>query len=126
LSFLFLIIMSGLLLLLLLLLLTIVVFLSDPFLNSFVPIQWNSAIHRLILHHITERRGRVVSTPASYSGGPGLKSRPGDRLSWQEAFRDFSQSLQANTEIMTQNYATTASFQILFSSSFTYHAFIRR
>jgi hypothetical protein len=30
---------------------------------------------------VTERRGRVVITPASYSGGPGFKSRPGDRLS---------------------------------------------
>jgi hypothetical protein len=29
----------------------------------------------------TERRGRVINTPASYSGGPGLKSRPGHRLS---------------------------------------------
>jgi hypothetical protein len=25
--------------------------------------------------------GRVVSIPTSYSGGPGFKSRPGDRLS---------------------------------------------
>jgi hypothetical protein len=30
----------------------------------------------------TERRGPVVSTPASYSWGHGFKSRPGDRLSW--------------------------------------------
>jgi hypothetical protein len=29
----------------------------------------------------TERRGQVVHTPASYSGGPGFKSGPGDRLS---------------------------------------------
>jgi hypothetical protein len=29
----------------------------------------------------TESRGRLFSTPASYSGGPGFKSRPGDRLS---------------------------------------------
>jgi hypothetical protein len=28
-----------------------------------------------------ERRGRVVNIPASYSGGPGLKSWPGDQLS---------------------------------------------
>jgi hypothetical protein len=26
-------------------------------------------------------RGRVVNTPTSYSGGPGFKSRPADRLS---------------------------------------------
>jgi hypothetical protein len=29
-----------------------------------------------------ERRGRVVFIPASYSGGPGFKFWPGDRLSW--------------------------------------------
>jgi hypothetical protein len=27
-----------------------------------------------------ERHGQVVSTPASYSGGPRYKSRPGDQL----------------------------------------------
>jgi hypothetical protein len=30
---------------------------------------------------LNERRDRVVSTPASYLGGPELKSRPRDRLS---------------------------------------------
>jgi hypothetical protein len=29
----------------------------------------------------TERRDRMVNTPASYLGGPGFKSRPVDRLS---------------------------------------------
>jgi hypothetical protein len=29
----------------------------------------------------TERRGRVFNIPASYSGGPEFKSRPGDHLS---------------------------------------------
>jgi len=29
----------------------------------------------------TERRNRLVSTPALYSGGPGFKYRPGDHLS---------------------------------------------
>jgi hypothetical protein len=33
------------------------------------------------MSYITERRGQVVSTPASYSGGPGFKFRLGDRLS---------------------------------------------
>jgi hypothetical protein len=47
----------------------------------------------------TERRGRVANTPASYPGGPGFKSRPGDRLSLLR-FRDFSQSLQANAGIV--------------------------
>jgi hypothetical protein len=31
---------------------------------------------------VTERRDRVVDTTASYSGGPGFKSRPWNRLSW--------------------------------------------
>jgi hypothetical protein len=31
---------------------------------------------------MTERRGRVVNTPSSYSRGPGFRYRPGDRLSW--------------------------------------------
>jgi hypothetical protein len=31
---------------------------------------------------MTEPRGRVVNTPASYSGGPGFKSPSRDRLSW--------------------------------------------
>jgi hypothetical protein len=30
----------------------------------------------------TERHGQVVNTPASYSGGSGFKSPPGDQLSW--------------------------------------------
>jgi hypothetical protein len=34
-----------------------------------------------VLLSCIERCGRVVSTPASYSGGPGFKSRPRDRLS---------------------------------------------
>jgi hypothetical protein len=33
-----------------------------------------------------ECRCRVVKTPASYSGGPGFKSRPGDRLFWLRLF----------------------------------------
>jgi hypothetical protein len=38
--------------------------------------------HYFLKFHGTEDRGRVVSTPASYSGGRGFKSRPRDRLSW--------------------------------------------
>jgi hypothetical protein len=34
----------------------------------------------------TERRGRIISTPAAYSGGPRFKSRPGNRLSWLRFF----------------------------------------
>jgi hypothetical protein len=35
----------------------------------------------IIKESVTERRDRVVNTPALYSGGHGFKSRPGDRLS---------------------------------------------
>jgi hypothetical protein len=35
---------------------------------------------------VTERRGRVVNTSASYSGGPGFKSRSRDRPSWLRYF----------------------------------------
>jgi hypothetical protein len=48
----------------------------------------------------TERHGRVVNAPASYSGGPGLKSRPEDRLSCLKIFRGFCQSLQINVGIV--------------------------
>jgi hypothetical protein len=37
---------------------------------------------RVINIPTTERRGRVGNTPASHSGGPGFKSRSGDRLFW--------------------------------------------
>jgi hypothetical protein len=33
-----------------------------------------------LITDLTERRDRVVNTPGSYSRGPGLKSRSGDRL----------------------------------------------
>jgi hypothetical protein len=35
---------------------------------------------------LTERGGRMVNTPASYSRGLGFKSRPEDRLSWLRVF----------------------------------------
>jgi hypothetical protein len=35
----------------------------------------------VILYQPTERRGPVVNTHSSYSGSPGFKSLPGDRLS---------------------------------------------
>jgi hypothetical protein len=62
---------------------------------------------------------RVVSNPASYSRGPGFKSRPGVRISW---LRSFPQSLQTNS---TLNYPTTASFHRLSNSLFTNDSVIR-
>jgi hypothetical protein len=48
----------------------------------------------------TERRDQVVNIPASYCGGPGLKSRYGGRQPYPR-FRDFPQFLQANIGIVT-------------------------
>jgi hypothetical protein len=46
----------------------------------------NHSFLRFSQYEVTERRGRVVNTPASYSWGSGFKSRPGDRLSWLRFF----------------------------------------
>jgi hypothetical protein len=45
----------------------------------------------------TERRGRVVNSPASYSEGPGFKSRPRRPVMQIEVSRGFPQSLQTNS-----------------------------
>jgi hypothetical protein len=44
----------------------------------------------------TERRGRVLNIPASYSGGAGFDSRPQPPAILIDIFRSFPQSLQAN------------------------------
>jgi hypothetical protein len=56
--------------------------------SSFPRFISGKAVHHLTIKFqaSTERRGRVVSTPASYSGDPGLKYRPGDRLILTEGF----------------------------------------
>jgi hypothetical protein len=46
----------------------------------------------------TEYCGRVVSIPASYSGGPRLKFRPADWIT--KFFRGFPWSLQADAMII--------------------------
>jgi hypothetical protein len=51
----------------------------------------------------TECRGRVVNTPALYSGGPGFKSWPQQPAILIEVVRGFSQSLQANSRILPYN-----------------------
>jgi hypothetical protein len=48
----------------------------------------------------TERRDRMVNTPASYVGGPGFKSRHRRPAILTEGFRDFPQSLKANAGIV--------------------------
>jgi hypothetical protein len=51
----------------------------------------------------TERRGWVVNTPALYSGGPGFKSLPGDRLSWLRFFVFFFSVLPGECRYSTLN-----------------------
>jgi hypothetical protein len=56
----------------------------------------------MFLVHIapTERRGTVINTPVSYSGGPGFNSRPRRPALLIEDFCGFLQSLQANFGIV--------------------------
>jgi hypothetical protein len=49
----------------------------------------------------TERRGRVFDTPASYSGGPGLKSRSRRQAILIEVLHGFTQYLQTNSGIVS-------------------------
>jgi hypothetical protein len=48
----------------------------------------------------TERRGQVVNTPSSYSGAPGMKTRPRRPAILIEFFRCFPQFLQADSGIV--------------------------
>jgi hypothetical protein len=41
------------------------------------------------LHYVTERRGSVVKTPASYLGGPGFDIRPQRLATLIKVFRVF-------------------------------------
>lgn len=63
-------------------------FLALPYLAVYY-IPKPDGIHALY----TKRFGRPDNTSSLYSGGPGLKYRPSDRLS--QGFRGFSQSLEA-------------------------------
>jgi hypothetical protein len=53
--------------------------------------------HKLFYPVKVKRGDHVVNTPASQSGGPGFKSRPGDRLPLLKVFRGFPQSLQTKS-----------------------------
>jgi hypothetical protein len=67
---------------------TIITHLSQTYVYSVMrcsectPVNCNLTELLLLFPYLTtERRGRVVNTIASYSGGPGFKSWPGGRLS---------------------------------------------
>jgi hypothetical protein len=49
---------------------------------------------------VTERRGRVANTLASYLEGPGFTSLPRDRLRCVRVCRGFTQSLKTNARII--------------------------
>jgi hypothetical protein len=69
----------------------------------------------------SRRRENLKSHNPSYSGGPRLKSRPGDRLRFLVVF--LSPSRKFRNRALKK--ATTASFHILTTFSFTYYIFIR-
>jgi hypothetical protein len=72
----------------------------------------------------TERCSRAVKTPTSYLGGPGFKSRAGDRLPWLTTFVDFlCPSRQMSGEYLKLGHDH---LNFLSNSSFVYHPFIRR
>jgi hypothetical protein len=81
---------------------------------------WESTFYTHVKH--TECRIWVVNTPASYSGGPGLKTQTRIRL-YRPRFSSVPPGkFSDNTFIKV----TTASFYILFNSSFTFHPVIGR
>jgi hypothetical protein len=55
----------------------------------------------------TEHRGRVVNTPASYSGGPEFKSRPQWPAILIKGFRGFPQSIKESRLQSVENKLST-------------------
>jgi hypothetical protein len=71
----------------------------DRYLNYCIVSRHLSFNHSQFINN-TERRGRVVKTPTSYSGSPGLRSWLRRQTILIEVFCDFSQSLQANARVV--------------------------
>jgi hypothetical protein len=61
---------------------------------------------------VIERRGREAKNPASYSGNPGFKSRPGQQLSWLRLSR-ISSAPSGKCRNSSLNYDATASSHII-------------
>jgi hypothetical protein len=59
-----------------------------------------TSIYRIIACEFTERHGRVVNTPTSYSGGPGFKTQSRLPAILIEVFLGFTQPLQSNSGIV--------------------------
>jgi hypothetical protein len=74
---------------------------------------------------VTERCGRVDNTRASYSEGPGFKSRPGDGLSWARDFVFFPSSSRRIPGLYLR-LCNHRFLPHLFQFIIHYHPFIRR
>lgn len=73
----------------------------------------------------TQRRGQIFSTPASYSGEAGLKSRPEDRI-YLQIFDAFSVNPDKFWDrISNYTYISTASFDVFLNSLFTNNSAIQ-
>jgi hypothetical protein len=80
-----------------------------------------SSAYRTIFTHSSHRTSRSSGQHSSFvSGDPGFDSLPRRPAVLIEVFRGFPVSLQENARIVPQNKATTAFYQILSNSSFTY------
>jgi hypothetical protein len=85
----------------------------------------HSVIGSMLENDGTERRDRVVTTPASYSGEPGFKSLLVYWPSWW-MFYTFSSVPLCECWDSSLSYCNTACFQILSNSTFTYRPFFQR
>jgi hypothetical protein len=83
-----------------------------------------SILISVVLDGNTEGCGRVVNTPALYSGGSVFTSWPGERLSWLRLFVVFLGPLRRM--LRDNTLAKAASFQIFSYLSFTYSPSILR
>jgi hypothetical protein len=68
--------------------------------NKKVTIEIFTVVNAQFSFCVTERRARVVTTPASYSGGAGLKCRPQRPAMLTDLFPGFHHYLQANAGIV--------------------------
>jgi len=68
----------------------------------------------------TERRSRVVNTPASYSEGPGLMVKVGPEIDHAEVFLWLTTGTPGECHGSTLQLGHDASFQLLSHSSFAF------
>jgi hypothetical protein len=71
--------------------------LEDTIFSSCPETHSNNSTYTLLILFILQMIYEYVNTPASYSGGPGFKSQPGDWLTWTEVYHGFTQYPQENS-----------------------------